>query len=68
MEKIKMEAFHDEEEKNSPQASYRDTISINDSFARLDVIEKQKSFTHASSEIKWQYANFLGGTQEDNID
>jgi hypothetical protein len=58
----------DEEEKLDSSSHYRETFSVNDSFARSDVEEKQKNFTHSSSEIKWKYANFLGGTQEDNID
>jgi hypothetical protein len=58
----------EEEEKLEPYSNYRETFSVNSSFARSDVEDKQKSFTQASNEIKWKYANFLGGTQEDNID
>lgn len=65
-EKLNQQELSDD--KCKPHTNYRETFSQNNSFARSDVIEKQKSFTHSSSEITWKYANFLGGTQEDNID
>ena len=41
---------------------------VNTSFLKNNSIDRQKSNPHNSSEIKWKYANFLGGTQEDNIE
>lgn len=58
----------EEQKQYEPQVSYRETFSVNNSFARPSISEKSKSFTQSASEIKWKYANFLGGTQEDNID
>ncbi|CAI2377848.1 unnamed protein product [Moneuplotes crassus] len=57
-----------EEDKVELRSSYREALSVNSSFARSEITERQKSFTHSSSEITWKYANFEGGTQEDNID
>jgi hypothetical protein len=64
MERLNDEDSSSEDEKQDRESRY----SVNSSFARSEITEKQKTFTHSSSEIKWQYANFLGGTQEDNID
>lgn len=58
----------DEERKDSHDPSCRDTFSVNDSFHTQGIITKQKNLTSTEDEIKWKYANFLGGTQEDNID
>ena len=60
--------LQDQKETKEGKWNYSGIFSVNDSFARSDIAEKQKNFTHSTSEIKWKYANFLGGTQEDNID
>ena len=62
------EVDENEEQKGAPKSSYKNTFSVNESFSRESIMEKQKSFTDSGNEIKWKYANFLGGNQEDNID